>query len=104
MGFVSKIWDHKQVRVLFDALYLCPVVVRACESNGFTFFSVAAHNRNFTTPNGKRRQIARLMPGLIRHKGKNVRMKRSRGTAKARQVVDVYERRWLIEVLWPVCC
>lgn len=202
MGFVSKIWDHKQhkfvkghivltsaiafrgvvmpfridlwkpkghpgpryrkltnmaaqmikalgvaaeglrVRVLFDAFYLCPVVVRACESKGFTFFSVAARNRNFKTLNGKRRQIAKLMPGLIRHKGKNVRMRRSRGTArlriacvdghlshvgrvrmvvskrprgpwkkciaivtnetglKARQVVDVYERRWLIEVLF----
>lgn len=203
MGFVSKIWDHKQhkfvkghivltaaiafrgvvmpfridlwkpkghpgpryrkltnmaaqmikalgvaaeglkVRVLFDAFYLCPVVVRACEAKGFTFFSVAARNRNFKTPNGKRRQIARLMPGLIRHKGRSVRMRRSRGTAarlriacvdghlshvgrvrmvvskrprgpwkkciaivtnetglKARQVVEIYERRWLIEVLF----
>jgi len=201
MGFVSKIWDHKQhkfvkghivltaalafrgvvmpfridlwkpkghpgpryrkltnmaaeiiralaaparvkVRVLFDAFYLCPVVARACEAKGFTFFSVAARNRNFRTPNGKRRQIAKLMPGLIRHKGRNVRMRRSRGTArlriacvdghlshvgrvrmvvskrprgpwkkciaivtnetglKARQVVEVYECRWLIEVLF----
>lgn len=201
MGFVSKIWDHKQhkfvkghivltaaiafrgvvmpfrielwkpkghpgpryrkltnmaaqmikalsapagvkVRVLFDAFYLCPVVTRACEAKGFTFFSVAARNRNFKAPNGKRRQIAKLMPGLIRHNGKNVRMKRSRGTArlriacvdghlshigrvrmvvskrprgpwkkciaivtnetklKARQIVEVYERRWLIEVLF----
>jgi SRSO17 transposase len=131
-----------KVRVLFDAFYLCPAVAKACESKAFTFFSVAARNRNFKTPNGKRRQIAKLMPGLVRHKGRNVRMKRSRGTAalriaccdghlshigrvrmvvskrprgpwkkciaivtnetklKARQVVEVYERRWLIEVLF----
>jgi SRSO17 transposase len=131
-----------KVRVLFDAFYLCPVVARACESKAFTFFSVAARNRNFTPANGKRRQIAKLMPGLIRHQGRNVRMKRARGTAalriacrdgrlsrigqvrmvvskrprgpwkkciaivtnetklKARQVVEIYERRWLIEVLF----
>lgn len=202
MGFVSKIWDHKQqkfvkghivltaaiafrgvvlplrielwkpkgrsggpryrkltdmaaamirafrapagvkVRVLFDAFYLCPTVTRACESKGFTFFSVAQRNRNFRTANGETRKVARLMPGLIRHRGTNVRMKRSRKTArlriasvdghlsrigrvrmvvskrprgpwkkciaivtnetglKARQVVEIYERRWLIEVLF----
>lgn len=201
MGFVSKIWDHKQqkfvkghivltaailfrgvvlpwkidlwkpkghpgprfrkltdmaaamvrsfdtpaglkARVLFDAFYLCPTVSKACESKGFTFFSVAQRNRNFTTANGKRRKIAGLMPGLIRHRGKNVRMKRSRKTArlrlacadghlsrigkvrmviskrprgpwkkciaivtnetklKARRIVEIYEKRWLIEVLF----
>jgi SRSO17 transposase len=131
-----------KVRVLFDAFYLCPTVTKACESRGFTFFSVAARNRNFRTANHKPRKIARLMPGLIRHQGKSVRMKRARGTAalriacadgclsrigrvrmvvskrprgpwkkciaivtnetglKARQIVEIYERRWLIEVLF----
>lgn len=131
-----------RVRVLFDAFYLCPQVARACESKGFTFFSVAARGRNFTTDNRKTRKIGRLMPGLLRHGGRNVRMKRSRGTAalriasvdgrlsrvgrvrmvvskrprgpwkkciaivtnetglKARQVVEIYECRWLIEVLF----
>lgn len=131
-----------RVRVLFDAFYLCPKVAGACESNGFTFFSVAQRNRNFRTANGKTRKIAKLIPGLIRHKGKSVRMKRSRKTARlrvacvdghlsrigrvrmvvskrprgpwksciaivtnetglrARQVVEVYECRWLIEVLF----
>jgi SRSO17 transposase len=131
-----------KVRVLFDAFYLCPTVTKACESKGFTFFSVAARNRNFRTANHKPRKIARLMPGLIRYQGKSVRMKRARGTAalriawadghlsrigrvkmvvskrprgpwkkciaivtnetklKARQVVEIYERRWLIEVLF----
>ena len=68
-----------KVRVLFDAFYLCPTVTKACVSKGFYFFSVAQRSRNFTTANGKRRKIARLMPGLIRHQGENVRMKRSRG-------------------------
>jgi len=73
-----------KVRVLFDAFYLCPTVTRACEGKGFTFFSVASRNRNFTTGQGKRkrrRSIAGLMPGLIRHRGKGVRMRRSRGKA-----------------------
>lgn len=131
-----------KVRVLFDAFYLCPTVVKACENKGFTFFSVAQRNRQFTTPNGKRRSLAKLMPGLIRYRGKNVRMKRSRKSAKLRiacadgrlskigqvrmvvskrprgpwkkciaivtnesglrprEVVAIYEKRWLIEVLF----
>jgi len=152
-----------KVRVLFDAFYLCPQVARACEGNGFTFFSVAARNRTFTTDGGKgdgkrgrrrgkRKSIARLMPEeresaaaprrLIRHKGRRVRMKRSRGHAtlriastdgrlsrigrvrmvvskrprgpwkkciavvtnetglRPREVVAIYETRWLIEVLF----
>jgi SRSO17 transposase len=139
-GFAAP--EGVKVRVLFDAFYLCPQVARACEGNGFTFFSVAARNRTFTTDAGKRRSIARLMPGLIRHKGRRVRMKRSRGHAtlriasadgrlsrigrvrmvvskrprgpwkkciavvtnetglRPREVVAIYERRWLIEVLF----
>jgi len=136
-----------QVRVLFDAFYLCPAVTKACVSKGFTFFSVASRNRNFTTSNGRgrarRRKIARLMPGLIRHQGKTVHMKRSRARhtrlriasvdghlsrigrvrmviskrprgpwkkciaivtnetgLRPRQIVAIYETRWLIEVLF----
>ena len=130
------------VRVLFDAFYLCPTVVKACENKGFHFFSVAQKNRQFTTSNGKRRSLAKLMPGLIRCHGKNVRMKRSRNYARLRiacadgrlskigqvrmvvskrprgpwkkciaivtnesglrprQVVAIYEKRWMIEVLF----
>ena len=131
-----------KVRVLFDAFYLCPTVTKACESKGFFFFSVAQRNRNFTTHNGRRRKIAALMPGLIRHQGKSVYMKRSRRHAelriaaadghlsrigrvrmviskrprgpwkktiavatnetglRPRQIIAIYERRWLIEVLF----
>ena len=80
-----------KVRVLFDAFYLCPTVARACQGKGFTFFSVASRNRNFTTVGGKRRRrrsIAGLMPGLIRHRGKGVRMRRSRGKATTLRVAS----------------
>jgi SRSO17 transposase len=73
-----------KVRVLFDAFYLCPAVTRACEKRGFSYFSVAAKNRRFTPDGGQGRKIADLAPGLVRHRGTNVRMKRSRGTAKLR--------------------
>jgi SRSO17 transposase len=131
-----------EVRVLFDAFYLCQTVTKACESRGFTFFSVAQRNRNFTTANGKCRKLGKMMPGLIRYHGKNVRMKRSRRYARLRiaptdgglskignvrmvvskrprgpwkkciaivtnesglrprQIVAIYEKRWLIEVLF----
>jgi len=81
-----------KVRVLFDAFYLCPQVTRACESKGFSYFSVAAKNRGFRRDSEPRqgrafgRKIGLLAPGLIRHHGKNVRMKRSRGVARLRIV------------------
>jgi SRSO17 transposase len=81
-----------KVRVLFDAFYLCPKAARACEAKGFTFFSVASRNRSFTTGEGKRakrRSIARLMPGLIRHRGKRLRMKRSRGKTTTLRAASV---------------
>ena len=78
-----------KVRVLFDAFYLCPTVIKACTAKGFTFFSVAARNRNLTTANGKRRTIARLMPGLLRHQGRTVRMARSRGRHATLRIASV---------------
>jgi hypothetical protein len=135
-----------KVRVLFDAFYLCPTTVRACQDKAFCFFSVAARNRNFTTGQGKRRrrrQIAAWMPGVLRHQGRNVRLRRSRNKRaslriacrdgnlskvgpvrmvfskrpagpwkrciaivtnetglRPRQIVEIYERRWGIEVLF----
>ena len=73
-----------KVRVLFDAFYLCPQVVKAAEKRGFVWFSVAAKNRCFKRDGekGRGRKIADLAPGLIKHHGRFVRMKRSRGTAK----------------------
>lgn len=73
-----------KVRVLFDAFYLCPQVAAACRQRGFDFFSVARKNACLTTANGKRRSIRALAPGLLRHQGSNVRMKRSRRSARLR--------------------
>jgi SRSO17 transposase len=67
-----------KVRVLFDAFYLCPAVTKACTDRGFTWFSVAARNRNLTV--GKRsRRIGEIGPGVLRSRGDRVRLKRSRG-------------------------
>lgn len=73
-----------KVRVLFDAFYLSPVVVKACEKRGFSWFSVASKNRNFRRQGtkGKGKNIADLAPGLIKHHGRFVHMKRCRGKAK----------------------
>jgi SRSO17 transposase len=73
-----------KVRVLFDAFYLCPVVVKACEKRGFHWFSVASKNRNFRREGtkGKGKKIRDLAAGLLRHQGRFVHMKRARGKAK----------------------
>ena len=73
-----------KVRVLFDAFYLSPVVVKACEKREFSWFSVASKNRNFRRQGtkGKGKNIADLVPGLIKHHGRFVHMKRARGRAK----------------------
>jgi SRSO17 transposase len=71
-----------KTRVLFDAFYLTPVVVRACETRGFAWFSVASKNRTLTREGKRpRRRIIDLVPGLLKHQGRNVRMKRARGWA-----------------------
>jgi len=73
-----------KVRVLFDAFYLSPVVVKACEKREFAWFSVASKNRNFRRQGtkGKGKNIRDLVVGLLRHHGRLVHMKRSRGKAK----------------------
>ena len=80
-----------KVCVLFDAFYLCPTVTRACESRGFSYFSVAAKNRRFRPAQAKARarKIALLAPGLLRHRGRNVRMKRSRGRVAKLRITAV---------------
>jgi hypothetical protein len=68
-----------KVRVLFDAFYLTPVVIRACESRHFAWFSVASKNRTLIRPEHPAQRISDLAPGLLRHRGRRVRMKRARG-------------------------
>lgn len=67
-----------KVRVLFDAYYLCPVVTKACESRGFTWFSVASKNRNLLV-RGRKTKVGDLGPGVLQHRGRRVRLKRDRG-------------------------
>lgn len=68
----------RKVRVLFDAAYLAQTVVKACESQGFTWFSVAARNRKLFR-RGQKKSIRDLAPGVLKYHGHRVRMKRSRG-------------------------
>jgi len=67
-----------KVRVLFDAYYLAQPVVRVCESKGFTWFSVAARNRNLIR-GCKKQKLKEIAPGILRYRGRRVRMRRSRG-------------------------
>ena len=73
-----------KVRVLFDAMYLCPLVTKACEERGFTWFSTAQRNRKFKRPGGRHQAIAQLAPGWIRHLGRHVRMERARRWVRMR--------------------
>jgi len=73
-----------QVRVLFDAFYLCPSVTRSCENKRFSWFSVAARNRTFTRDRNRRAKLGRLAPGWLRHEARTVRMPRARGYARMR--------------------
>lgn len=68
----------RKVRVLFDAAYLAQTVVKACQSQGFTWFSVAARNRKLFR-RGRKKAIRDLAPGVLKYHGHRVRMKRSRG-------------------------
>lgn len=68
-----------RVRVLFDAFYLCRAVTAACESQGFTWFSVASRNRLLKRERSPARTIGDLGAGVWKHQGQRVRMKRARG-------------------------
>lgn len=65
-----------KIRVLFDAFYLAPCVVAACKSRGFTWFSVASKNRKMTRKQCQTRSIKAFAPGVLKHNGKRVRMRR----------------------------
>lgn len=67
-----------KVRVLFDAFYLAANVVRACESRGFTWFSVASKNRKLQRRRAQTRSIKQFAPGVLKHNGRRVRLRRAR--------------------------
>ena len=66
--------------VLFDAFYLAPCVVRACENSGFYWFSVASKNRKLRERRRARKETIRdFAPSVLKHHGQRVRLRRSRG-------------------------
>jgi SRSO17 transposase len=67
-----------KTRVLFDAFYLAPNVVRACEERGFTWFSVASKNRKLHRAHCQTRAIRDFAPGLLKHQARGVRLRRAR--------------------------
>lgn len=68
-----------KVRVLFDAFYLAANVVRACESRGFTWFSVASKNRKLVRQHCRTRAIKEFASGVLKHDGRCIRLRRVRG-------------------------
>jgi len=67
-----------QVRVLFDAFYLAVNVVKACESRGFTWFSVASKNRKLVRKHCRTRAIKQFAPGVLKHNSRRIRLRRVR--------------------------
>lgn len=58
--------------VLFDSYYLCPVVIRACETKGFRYVGVAKKNRNFF-PDGRphdKRKLGQYGANVLRRDGR----------------------------------
>ena len=69
-----------KTRVLFDAFYLAPCVIRACQNKGFYWFSVASKNRKLTGRKYARKEKIRdFAPSVLKHHGQRVRLPRSRG-------------------------
>jgi SRSO17 transposase len=67
-----------KVRVLFDAFFLCKALTSACEKRGFCWFSVASRNR--VLERGRdHRVIGAIGPGVLKHCGQRIRMRRARG-------------------------
>lgn len=67
-----------KVRVLFDAFYLAVNVVKACESRGFTWFSVASKNRKLVRKYCRTRAIKEFAPGVLKHDSRRIRLRRVR--------------------------
>lgn len=131
-----------KTRVLFDAFYLAPNVIRACEERGFHWFSVASKNRKLHRARCQSRAIRDFASGLLKHQSRWVRLRRARswrwlriasvdGTMNrvgrvrlvlskrpgdpwkktlavvtsehrldARKIMEIFEKRWNIEVLF----
>lgn len=75
-----------KVRVLFDSYYLCPAVVTACRTKGFTFVSTLKSNRNLFK-NGRKLKAGKYGKQLFKSKGtQQFSLKKSSGTANFRYI------------------
>jgi hypothetical protein len=92
-----------KVIALFDAYYLCPVVIQAIEARGWAYISVAKKNRNFF-PQGRdrdKRKLSRYGRNVLRRNGRAVKVcgkqhrvaERVGRLSKAGQVKLVFSRR-----------
>lgn len=62
-----------QVTVLFDAMYLCPPVVRATLARGWDYIGVGKFNRRFTV-NGRVHHLDKYGPNVLRRSGRWVKI------------------------------
>ncbi|MCC5827919.1 MAG: transposase [Phycisphaeraceae bacterium] len=62
----------RKVTVLFDAFYLCPAVVKACEAKGWRWIGVGKSNRNFrpTGGDGTKKKLGQYGANVLRRDGK----------------------------------
>jgi len=58
-----------EITVLFDAMYLCPPVVRAVEARGWHYIGVGKFNRRFTV-GGRVHHLDTYGPNVLRRSGK----------------------------------
>jgi len=61
----ARLPERLKVTVLFDAYYLCPKVVRACEKRSWHWISVGKSNRWFTV-NGRSHKLGKLGRSAMR--------------------------------------
>ena len=64
----AELPSNLRVTVLFDAFYLCPVVVRACQERKWHYISVGKSNRWFTVGSVKRK-LGKYGKNVLRNSG-----------------------------------
>jgi len=60
----------RKVTVLFDAFYLCPAVVKACEAKDWRWIGVGKSNRNFRPTGGTKKKLGPYGVNVLRRAGK----------------------------------
>ncbi len=76
----ADIPDKFDVTVLFDAFYLCPAVVNACQERKWPFISVSKSNRWFTV-NSRKHKVGSYGRNILRRTGRWYSIKGLRKTS-----------------------